>query len=175
MNALQDQCVRVSAIVILSMVDRGIGEKNRLLWNIPEDLKRFKQLTTGNAIVMGRKTFQSILGYLNGPLPNRINIVVTRDTNYAYKHENVLVAHSIEQALEKGREFGVKEIFIGGGEEIYKQALPYTNRLYLTLVDDQKKADSYFPPYEEIFLKKIFEEKHTTKNGLRYSYVVLEK
>src|SRR6185436_4027946 len=102
-------------------------------WRIPEDLQRFKRLTTGHPIIMGRKTFESIVSYLGHPLPERTNIVVTRDANWTY--EGVVTAGSVEEGIEKAKQLDAEEIHIGGGAEIYKQALPYINKLYLTLID----------------------------------------
>lgn len=149
-----------------------IGHGNELLWRIPDDLKRFKQLTLGHPIIMGRKTFESILQSLGKPLPGRTNIVVTRDQHYT--HEGVTITHSLEEALEKARELDNEEIYIGGGAELYKQALPFVDKLYLTLIDDTREGDTYFPPYEQEFTKKTFEEDREY-NGLKYKWVDLER
>ena len=153
---------------------RALGKNNELLWRIPDDLKRFKALTTGHPIIMGRKTFES----LGKPLPNRTNIVIMYATenwrdNPRYNFENVSVAHSLEEAIEKAKTLD-EEIFIGGGAMIYTQALPLVDRLYLTLIDDKKDADVYFPAYETIFTKKIKEESREF-NGLKYKWVDLER
>jgi dihydrofolate reductase len=127
----------ISIIAVLSEKDRAIGENDKLLWSIPEDLKRFKLLTSGNPVIMGRKTFESIIRYLKKPLPDRINIIVTRNLHFNYDHDDVIIANSLEQALERARALSPKEIFIIGGGEIYKQAISFTDQLYLTLVDEQ--------------------------------------
>ena len=152
--------------------NREIGHGNELLWHIPEDLKRFKQLTLGHPIILGRKTFESIVTILKKPLPGRTNIVVTRDP--VWNFEGVVVTHSLEEALEKARKIDQKEIFIGGGAQVWAEALPQVDRLYVTLIDDTKEGDTYFPPYEHLFTKKVFEEVHN-HNGLKYSWVNLEK
>lgn len=153
--------------------NRELGLDGKLLWHIPDDLKRFKALTLGHPLIMGRKTFESILGYTQGkPLPGRTNIVVTRDATWMY--DGVIIASSLEEAIAKGRELDETEVHIGGGQQIYEQALPLIDKLYLTLVEDEKKADSFFPPYEHIFTKKVFEEKREW-NGLNYSWVDLER
>jgi dihydrofolate reductase len=123
---------------------------------------------------MGRKTFESTVASLGKPLPGRENIVITRDPDWSYDHTGVLVAHSLEEALAKAKETGSKEIFIGGGSQMYAQAIPHVDRLYLTLIDDEKEGDSFFPPYEHLFTKKIFEEKREW-NGLRYTWIDLER
>lgn len=160
------------AITVAVGRNRGIGKNGKLLWHIPEDLKRFKRLTLGHPVIMGRKTFESILQILGRPLPGRTNIVITRDQNWTC--EGVLVFHSLEEALAKARELDQEEIHIGGGSDLYKQALPYVDRLYLTLIDDTKDADTYFPEYEQEFTKKISEESHEHE-GLKYSWVTLDR
>lgn len=162
---------RVSTIVALGK-NRVIGKGNTLLWHIPDDLKRFKALTTGHPVVMGRKTFDSIVAFLGKPLPNRTNIVVTRDS--AWSAEGATVAHSLEEALTKAKELDPEEVFVIGGAQVYEQALPYTDRLYLTLIDDEKAGDAYFPPYEHLFTKTLSEEAHE-HNGLHYRWIDLEK
>lgn len=151
---------------------RVLGKENRLLWHIPDDLKRFKALTLGHPVVMGRKTFESIVAYLKGPLPNRPTIVVTRDARWAYP--GVIAAQSIEDAIAKAKELDPQEVFIGGGAQIYELALPYTDKLCLTLIDDGKEGDSYFPPYDREFTRVVYEEEREWR-GLRYKWVDLER
>lgn len=159
--------MKISIIAALSAVDRGLGKNNQLLWKIPNDLKRFKELTNSHAIIMGRKTYESI----ERPLPNRTNIIITRDTSYQKEH--CMVAHSLEEALQKAREVEQQEMFIIGGGEIYNQALPFTDKLYLTLIDEKKDADTFFPDYSE-FQRKIFEEKHQEEIP-PYTFINLER
>lgn len=168
---------RISTVVAIGhggKHNRVIGKDNKLLWRIPDDLKRFRELTMGHPVVMGRKTFESIVGYRGGPLPNRPNIVITRDTNWSYDDLSVTVVHSLEEGIAKARGLDDKEIFIGGGTQIYEQALPLMDKLYLTLIEDDKEGDSYFPPYEHLFTKKTFEEAREY-NGLKYRLVNLER
>jgi dihydrofolate reductase len=160
------------AIVVAIGKNRELGLGGKLLWHIPDDLKRFKALTLGHPVIMGRKTFESIVAQLGKPLPGRTNIVVTRDADWNY--EGVVVAHSLEEALAKAKELDKEEIHIGGGADIYKQALPFVDKLYLTLIDDEKEADTFFPPYEHLFTKKLSEEVREL-DGLRYRWVDLEK
>lgn len=161
----------VAAVVAIGK-NRELGKEGKLLWHIPDDLKRFKALTLGHPIIMGRKTFESIVGYLGKPLPGRTNIVVTRDPSWRY--EGVLIAASIEEALEKAKALDAEEVHIGGGQQIYEQALPFIDKLYLTLVEDDKDADAFFPPYENEFTKVTFDEAHES-NGLKYRWVDLER
>jgi dihydrofolate reductase len=153
--------------------NRELGMEGKLLWHIPDDLKRFKELTKGHPIIFGRKTFESVLGYNNGkPLPERTNIVVTRDP--AYQYEGAVVVTSLDEAIMRATEFDPEEIHIGGGAQLYEQVLPQVDKLFLTLIDEDKEADTFFPSYEDQFTKKTFEETHEW-NGLRYTWVDLER
>src|SRR3989338_5978809 len=160
----------VSAVAAIGK-NRVLGKENKLLWQIPEDLRRFKELTKGHPVIMGRKTFESIVSYLGGPLPKRFNIVVTRDKNW--KYDGIIAVGSVEDAIEEAKKLD-KYIFIGGGAQIYEAALPYTDRLYLTLIDDQKEGDSFFPAYEKIFTH-IAREESDEWNGLKYHWVDLDR
>lgn len=123
--------------------NRQIGIHNQMPWHIPEDLKYFKEITTGYPVIMGRKTFESI----GHPLPNRRNIVLTKNTTYT--HEHVEVIHSFEEALKLCHT--LPKSFIIGGGEIYKAFLPHADHLYLTLVDTIVEGDTSFPSYEHHF------------------------
>ena len=146
----------------------AIGKANSLVWRLPDDLKRFKKLTTGHPIIMGRKTYQSI----NRPLPDRTNVVVTRDANLEIP--GCIVVHSAIEAIKRAKEFDQEEIFIIGGAEIYKETLSLADRLYVTIVDMYVDGDAFFPEYSNIFTKKISEESGEFE-GLKYSYLILEK
>jgi len=160
-------------IVVAIGKGRELGKEGKLLWYIPDDLKRFKTLTRGHPIIFGRKTFESVLGYNKGkPLPERTNIVVTRDASY--KCEGAVVVQSLEEAIAKAKELDPEEIHIGGGAQIYEQILPQTDKLFLTLIDDDKEADTFFPSYADQFTKKTFDESHEW-NGLKYRWVDLER
>ena len=156
------------SIIVAHSRNMAIGKANALLWRLPEDLKRFKKLTTGHPIIMGRKTYQSI----NRPLPDRTNIIVTRDENLEIP--GCIIVHSVTGAIEKAKEFDREEIFIIGGAEIYKETLPLVDRLYVTKVDLDVEGDAFFPEYSNIFTKKILEESGEFE-GLKYSYLILEK
>lgn len=125
---------------IVAMSENGvIGVDNHLPWNIPEDLKRFKKVTTGHPILMGRKTFESI----GKPLPNRTNIIISR--NKEYRAEGTVTCTSIEEALEWANKApGSEEIFVIGGAEIFKMALPMAKRIYLTIVHWPFEGDVHF-------------------------------
>lgn len=148
--------------------NRAIGRNNKLPWNIPDDLKHFKKITSGHAVVMGRKTFES----LPCPLPGRTNIVITNDPSF--KAEGCVICYSIEEAFAKAKKIEKDEIFIIGGGAIYKQTINTANKLYLTIVDDEPAdADTFFPDYSEF--KKILKEESRETNGLKYKFVELVK
>ncbi|CDN33117.1 Dihydrofolate reductase [Mucinivorans hirudinis] len=139
--------------IIVAVADNGvIGCANKLIWHLSDDLKRFKRLTTGHPVVMGRKTFDSI----GRPLPNRVNIVVSRDESLDI--EDVVVVNSIDGAVGL---FGTdEEIFIIGGGEIYRQSMPLADKLYLTLVHQTPEGDTYFPEIDHGQWKEVFREVH---------------
>lgn len=160
---------RISIIVAHSK-NMAIGKANSLLWRLPDDLKRFKTLTSGHPVIMGRKTWESLPEKFR-PLPGRTNIVVTRDASY--RAPGALVASSIEDAISLAGEFeGSEEIFVIGGAEVYKAALPLANRLYVTEVDMEVDGDAFFPHYPEF---KETSRENGEHDGLKYSYVILEK
>ena len=143
-----------------------IGVDNKLPWKLSADLKRFRTITSGKPVIMGRKTFESI----GGPLPNRKNIIITRDKNY--KADGCVVVHSAEEALHAAGENG--EVMIIGGAEIYRQLLPKADKMYLTVIDGEFDGDAYFPEYSKDEWKEISIEEHED-GGLRYSFVDLER
>lgn len=131
-------------ISLIAAIDeqRGLGKNNQLLFKIPEDLKRFRDITRNHVIIMGRKTFESI----GRALPDRMNIVITRDKNF--KANGITVVHSLDEALVVAPSYGAnREIFIIGGGEIYNQAIDKADKLYLTVVKGTYDADTFFPDY----------------------------
>lgn len=182
---------RISAIAALSE-NNVIGIDNKLPWHIPADFKRLKELTMGATLVMGRKTHESI-GRL---LPGRTTIIVTRDKDYQV--EGAIIAHSIDEAIQKAQHLPViarsettkqsgkdphvagapqdensSEIFIFGGGQIFEQAMPLINRLYLTIVHTTLDGDAYFPDYSD-FTREI-ERIDGEDNGLSYTFLTLER
>lgn len=131
-------------VSIIAAMDnrRGIGVENRLPWRLSADLKRFRELTMGHHIIVGRKTFESI----GKPLPGRHMIVITRDQEF--QADGCDVCHSLTEALELARARGEHEVFICGGAQIYEQALTLADRMYLTLVDAEVAADTVFPAFD---------------------------
>jgi dihydrofolate reductase len=153
----------VSIIVAVSE-DLGIGRNNDLLWHIPEDLKRFKNLTYGNTVIMGRRTWESLP---RKPLPGRTNIVITDIQDERF--EGAETAYSVDDALAKCEQD--KEIFIMGGGSIYRQFMPLADRLYITHVHKKAPADIYFPKID----RRIWEvvEKEEFKSGeVPYTYII---
>lgn len=155
--------------IIVAVASNGvIGGNNDLLWRVPEDLKRFKKLTQGHTIVMGRKTFDS----LPGVLPNRNHVILTRDENYSVDSPFVSVVHSIDELIA---EYGdnKKEIFVIGGGEIYKQLLPHANKFYLTKILKDFEGDTFFPQYDENEWEVIHtsEEYVNERDDLGYKFV----
>lgn len=157
----------ISAIAIISK-NRGLGFENKLLFHIPGELPRFKTITTGHPVIMGRKTHESI----DRLLPNRTNIIITRDSSY--KIDGAIIVHDLPEAIDVAKKSpGADEIFIIGGGQTFTEALPMTDRLYLTVVDTEVSADTFFPDYSE-FTKVITEEKHT-EWGHPYTFLTLER
>src|SRR3989338_5065775 len=131
-----------------------LGKANALLWHLPADMKHFIEITTLHPVVMGRKTFESI----GRPLPNRRNIVITRDVKY--KKEEVEIVHSLSEALDLFPDQN-EEIFIIGGAEIYRQTMPIADRLYITHIDaEDSEADSFFPEIIPVVWNEVSHEEH---------------
>lgn len=145
--------------------NREIGYKNKLLWDIPDDMKHFKNITTGHVVIMGRNTYLSI----GKPLPNRFNIVIAQETDFSAP--GCEVVHSISDAINLGKTKTNKDTFIIGGGQIYTQTLPYVEKLYLTIVDDAPAADTFFPDYSEF--KNIVKEEKKEYNNISYRFVEL--
>lgn len=140
-----------SHLNIIAAIGRGreLGLAGELLWSLPDDLKRFKALTFGHPVIMGRKTWESLPERFR-PLPGRTNVVVTRQSGYTATGATVVDGLS-DAFLAAADAVGSDETFVIGGGELYAAALPYATRLYLTLVDEIAEADTYFPPYEDDF------------------------
>lgn len=141
-----------------------IGKDNQIPWYLPADLKYFKKITTGHHILMGRKCFQSI----SNPLPNRTNIIVTRDPYFIVS--NCLITHSIEEGIQLAKSNQESELFIIGGGEIYKQSMDYWNKLYVTWVDIDSDGDVFFPTIDWNKWRLITSEKHLPDNKNLYPY-----
>jgi dihydrofolate reductase len=153
------------SLSIIAAMDKNqlIGNQGAIPWKLPADLQHFKQITMGSPIIMGRKTFES----LARPLPGRTNIIMTKNKNYSA--DGCLIVHSAAEIFKKflNKE---EEAFIIGGEEIYKTFLPYSNKLYLTMIDNEFSGDTYFPEINWQNWLKLAEEKGTTDSNNPYSY-----
>ena len=146
------------SFVVAMARNRVIGAGNKLPWQLPEDLKRFREITTGHPIIMGRKTFKSI----GRPLPKRTNIVITRDP--ALKFEGCIRCGSLDEAIERASHPevpGHEEICVIGGGEIYRQCMARVDRIYLTLIDHDVQGDAYFPEFNRSDYREVSRESRT--------------
>lgn len=159
------------SILVAAASNNAIGKNNQLLWHLPNDLKFFKNTTWGGVVIMGRKTFESV----NKPLPGRLNIVITRQKNW--QAQNVTTADSLDEAIEKAKELHYKEIFVIGGGEIYKEALPITDKIYLTRIHAEIEGDTFFPAInnKEWKLTSQNDFKADEKHVFDYSFEVWER
>lgn len=163
--------MRISIIVAIAE-NNAIGLNNKLIYWLPNDLKRFKQLTTGNTIIMGRKTFESLP---EGALPNRRNIVLTRNAE-AERFQGADCFRSLEDALKTCEEGS--EVYIIGGASVYEEALKLADRLCLTLVHDTpSEADTFFPIINSDEWEEVYREDHETdeKHDFRYSFIDMQR
>lgn len=156
--------------LVLAMADNGvIGDRSRIPWRIADDMKHFKALTLGKPCIMGRKTWESLP---KKPLPGRTNIVITRDDGF--EAQDAVVAHSLEEALERAGVENPEEIAIVGGAEIYAAALPRADRIYLTEVHREFAGDTYFR-FDRDAWREMARENCMAPDGLAYSFVTLER
>ena len=156
--------------IIVAIAKNGvIGDKNTLLWHLREDMIHFRTITSGHPVVMGRKTYGSI----GRPLPKRTNVVITRDTELQI--EGCTMAHSLTEAVEMFD--SSEEVFIIGGAQIYNQAMPLADRLYLTIIDKEYEGDSSFPEIDYNSWRQISCEKFERGEAFEYpfSFITLER
>ncbi|MBI3955198.1 dihydrofolate reductase [Candidatus Gottesmanbacteria bacterium] len=176
-NQVSKPTINIIAAISQNLV---LGNDNKLLWHIPEDFARFKKITSGHPVIMGRKTFESI----GKPLSDRTNIIITHDENY--NAEGCLIVYSLEDALKTAKssfakasadakaladESAGKKIFIIGGGQIYKQAITLADKLYLTVIKKDFSGDTYFPDYSRF--KKIIYKKDGKSGNLEYTFLEL--
>ena len=158
-------------VLVLAIADNDvIGAAGGIPWRISEDMKRFKALTMGKPLIVGRKTWES---FPKRPLPGRTNIVITRDASY--RADGAALVHSFEEALTRARAENPSEIVIAGGTEIFRASLPLAARVELTEVHVQAEGDAHFPRALFNGWRETAREEHATPEGLRYSYVTLSK
>jgi dihydrofolate reductase len=156
------------SIIVAIAKNYAIGSSNNLLFYLPDDLKRFKQITTGHPIIMGKNT---LLSLPNGALPNRRNIVISQSLE---SFEGVEIVRSIEEAVEKVK--NEEEAFVIGGGMIYEQFFPVAGKLYLTLVNEKFDADTFFPEIDYTEWEELErEERHDKKNNFDYTYLTLQR
>lgn len=158
------------SLIVAIAENNVIGKDNKLIWHISEDLKRFKSITSGNTMLMGRKTFES----LPGVLPGRKHIIITRDDKYTVDSEQVSVINDLDSFI-RTHENSDDEIFVIGGAEIYKQLLPHCQKLYLTKVHESFDGDTYFPEidYSEYNTEYSSDKITDEKRGITYSFINL--
>ncbi len=151
--------------------NRVIGKNNTLIWHLPADLKRFRALTTGHVIIMGRKTFESI----GKPLPNRTTIVISRQADLQI--EGAIITHSVEEAILKAKSLTREDIFIVGGAEIYALSLPLADQILVTQLHDIFEGDAFFPEIPLDSWEVIERERGVTdeKNAYQYSYLTYSR
>jgi len=159
----------ISIIVAAGANNMVIGKDNDLLWHIPKDLKRFKEVTNGHPVIMGRKTWESIPERFR-PLPNRDNFVITRNENY--EASGATVTSSLEKAIQLASGKKSSEIFIIGGASIYKEAVGIADKLYITLVHKEYEGDTFFPDYSN-FKTEVFREEHLNED-IPFTFLVLK-
>ena len=158
-------------VFVVAIADNGvIGNANRIPWRIADDMKRFKALTIGKPMIVGRKTYES---FPRRPLPDRTNIVVTRD--WAYAAEGAVVAHSLDEALARAQSEAPSQIVIAGGVDIFALALPQATRIELTEVHADVAGDAHFPRALFNGWRETAREERVTPDGLKYAYVTLER
>lgn len=165
-----------TSLIVAMAENRCIGKDNQMPWHISDDLKRFKALTTGHPVIMGRKTYESILGYLNKPLPNRTNIVISR-AGFDNTHD-VPVFSGLEQAISHAKsiaeENGKNEVFIIGGAQIYTQSIQFAERLHLTQVHKSVDGDAFFLDFNKQDWQERERADHLDHEP-PYSFITLER
>ena len=174
---IQDQNTPKISIIVSMSRNQVIGKGNRLLWHLREDLVRLKELTLGRTVILGRKTYESMAGYYNRSgrsMPGKMYNVLTHDKQYKSARLNAIVACSLEEALNTSRQDKEEEVFVIGGQQVFGQTLPLAKKLYLTIVDKDFDGDAFFPDYSE-FTKEIFRKKGESANGLKFTFLELEK
>ena len=149
------------ALIVAYGTNRVIGNRGKIPWNLPGEQKRFQELTIGNVVVMGRRTYEEI----GRPLPERTTLVVSNTARF--EGENLQTVGSLQEALDRA---GERDVYIAGGARLYAEALPLAQRLYITEVSLAPEGDTFFPPFDETQFERIWEEKHPN-----FQYVTYQK
>ena len=161
----------IKSIIVAKADNDVIGSNNKIPWHMPADLKHFKHKTLGHAIIMGRKTFES----LKKPLPGRTTIIIT--THQHYQVPGCTVVHEIAEAFQVAQQAEETEVFIAGGGEIYRKTLPFADKIYLTAIRARVEGDTFFPPIDNTTWAVIKRESYAPdeKNPYPYDFIELEK
>ena len=157
------------SIIVAKAKNNVIGKENKLLWHLPEDLKKFKELTSGHVIIMGRKTFES----LGKVLPDRKHVIFTNNPDFKVNDENVEVVHSMLQIQEYIE--NEEEDFVIGGTMIYNLLMPYVKKMYVTEIDKEFEGDAFFPKISLDVWKEVSREKGTEDDEMKYDFVIYER
>ncbi len=159
------------SIIVVKAKNNIIGKDNKIVWHLPEDLKHFKNLTTGHTIIMGRKTYES----LGKPLPNRKHIIFSQNPDFKVNAENVEVIHSLLQIQDLIE--GEEESFVIGGAMIYNFLMPYVKKMYVTEIEKDFDGDAFFPSIDEEIWREVTREKglKDENNNLDYYFVTYER
>jgi dihydrofolate reductase len=162
------------SIIVATGDNNVIGKDNALIWHLPADMKFFKDKTTGHCIITGRKNYESIPEKFR-PLPNRTNIVITRQPDY--KAPGTIIVGSVDKAIDTAKQTNDEEIFIIGGAEIFRQSLHLTDRIYLTKIYHSFEGDVFFPELNKDEWKEVARTKGITdeKNKYEYDFITLER
>ncbi len=158
------------SLVVARATDGTIGDRGAMPWHISDDMRRFKSLTMGKPVIMGRKTWELLP---KKPLPGRTNIVVTRDP--AFAADGAIVARNIDDALKRAASEIPNEVMVIGGAEIFAAALPRATRVHLTEIDADFAGDTVMPAFDPQEWREVAREAHVTEDGLAYAYVTLER
>ncbi|MES2838495.1 MAG: dihydrofolate reductase [Bacteroidota bacterium] len=159
------------SIIVAVAKNNVIGKDNQLIWHLPADMKFFKEKTSGHTIITGRKNYESIPEKFR-PLPNRVNIVITRQNDY--NAPGAIVVNSLEQAIEKAKQNNDNEIFIIGGAQIYAQSLDLVDKMYVTKIDHEFEGDAFFSEIDYSKWKIVLEIKHTADEKNKYDFTIFE-
>lgn len=155
------------SLIVAVARNRVIGANNALPWHLPEDLKRFRALTTGHHIIMGRKTYES----LNRLLPGRTTVIVTRNPDY--RVDGALIADSLQSAI--AHSVGDSEVFLIGGAELYKDGIKHANKLYITEINADFEGDAFLPEFDLSDWQEVARETHVSEKGLPFAYITYIK
>lgn len=157
----------IISLIAAHTLNRVIGRNNDLPWKLPQDMKFFMQTTKGHHVVMGRRNYDSLPAKFR-PLPERVNLVLTRQENF--KAEGCRVVHTLNEAIQIAREAGEEELFMIGGAEIYAMSLPIADKLYLTEIQAELEGDTFFPEFDQSQWKRVVLDHHPIDDKHQYAF-----